>query len=122
MTSVVPLRPLRPADMGGNRQQRREVAGTKAAQGEGIARRAVTALARRCPRWRSLGVPTASHFHTLTRGGVGAAVALTGALHWAFWVCGLIGLAAIPITLLLVRGEELAGAVPRTHPALRAAD
>jgi hypothetical protein len=107
--------------MGGNRQQRREVAGTKAAQGEGIARRAVTALARRC-RWRSLGVPTASHFHTLTRGGVGAAVALTGALHWAFWVCGLIGLAAIPITLLLVRGEELAGAVPRTHPALRAAD
>jgi hypothetical protein len=40
------------------RGQGRELAGTKAAHDEGIARRRVTAHARRCPRWCSLSVPS----------------------------------------------------------------
>ena len=37
--------------------------------------------------------------------GQGRAVAevLTSGFHWALWVCGLIGLAAVPVALLLVR-------------------
>jgi hypothetical protein len=33
---------------------------------------------------------------------------LTGGFQWALWVCGAIGLAGIPITLLLIRRRELA--------------
>jgi hypothetical protein len=29
--------------------------------------------------------------------------ALTGGFHWAFWVCGLVGLTAVPVAFLLVR-------------------
>ena len=29
--------------------------------------------------------------------------ALTGGFHWALWVCGLVGLTAVPIALILVR-------------------
>ena len=36
--------------------------------------------------------------------------ALTGGFQWAFWVCGAIGLAAIPITFLLVRSRDLVSA------------
>jgi len=39
-----------------------------------------------------------------------AASALTGGFHWALWVSGLIALAAVPVTLLLVRRTELAQA------------
>ena len=35
--------------------------------------------------------------------GHAVAAALTGGFHWAFWVCGLLGLAAVPVALLLVR-------------------
>jgi len=34
--------------------------------------------------------------------------ALTGGFHWAFWVSGVIALAAVPATSLLVRRAELA--------------
>jgi hypothetical protein len=44
---------------GGDGGHARETAGTKAAHEEGIARRRMTARARRCPRWCSLSVPFA---------------------------------------------------------------
>src|SRR6266480_1037297 len=50
----------------------------------------------------------AGHFKTLTAAGSAAPAALTGGFQWALWVCGAIGLAGIPITLLLVRRRELA--------------
>ena len=31
------------------------------------------------------------------------AAALTGGFHWALWVCGLTGLAAIPVAFALIR-------------------
>jgi EmrB/QacA subfamily drug resistance transporter len=36
--------------------------------------------------------------------------ALAGGFHWALWVCGLVGLAAVPVALLLVRRTETAPA------------
>jgi hypothetical protein len=41
---------------------------------------------------------------------VSGPAALTGGLQWALRVCGAIGLAGIPITFLLIRRDELAGA------------
>ena len=67
----------------------------------------------------------ATHFKTLTQAGAPAPAALTGGFQWALWVCGAIGLAAIPIALLLVRRDELAqAAVGRAEgqPALAAGD
>jgi MFS family permease len=43
-----------------------------------------------------------------------AAVALTGGFHWAFWVSGLTGLAAVPVTFLLIRRRDMARAVATT--------
>jgi EmrB/QacA subfamily drug resistance transporter len=70
----------------------------------------------------AIGVAIAStvattHFTTLIRTGSAAPAALTGGFQWAFWVCGAIALAAIPITLLLVRSRDLAPAVT-AQPAL----
>jgi EmrB/QacA subfamily drug resistance transporter len=45
----------------------------------------------------------ASRLHTLAGHGYPAAAALTGGLQWAIWVCGLTGLAAIPVAFLLIR-------------------
>ena len=53
----------------------------------------------------------AAHFRDLLGHGHAAAAALTGGFQWAFWVSGLTGLAAVPVTLLLVRRGELARAV-----------
>ncbi len=53
----------------------------------------------------------AAHSHDLLGHGHAAAAALTGGFQWAFWVSGLTGLAAVPVTLLLVRRGELARAV-----------
>ena len=50
----------------------------------------------------------ATHFQTLVRSGTAPSDALTSGFHWAFWVCGAIGLAAVPVTLLLVRGRDVA--------------
>jgi EmrB/QacA subfamily drug resistance transporter len=49
----------------------------------------------------------ATHSASLTRAGATAPAALTGGFQWALWVCGAIGLAAVPITFALVRREEL---------------
>jgi EmrB/QacA subfamily drug resistance transporter len=59
----------------------------------------------------------ASRFDTLVSSGVAAPVALTAGFQRALWVCAAIGLAAIPITFLLVRRDELA---PTAQPALAA--
>jgi hypothetical protein len=56
----------------------------------------------------------ASRFTTLLHQGAGQAAALTGGFDWAFWACGVIGLAAVPVTFLLVRRNELAQAVAST--------
>src|SRR3954452_18381619 len=67
----------------------------------------------------------ATHFQTLVHSGASGPAALTGGFQWAFWVCGAIGLAAIPLTVLLVRGDELAdpGArAPEAQHAFASAD
>ena len=56
----------------------------------------------------------ASRVTTLLHQGAAPAAALTGGFQWAFWACGLIGLAAVPVTFLLVRRNELARAVAST--------
>ena len=56
----------------------------------------------------------ATRASTLLHHGAAPAAALTGGFHWAFSACGAIGLAAVPVTYLLVRRNELATAVART--------
>jgi EmrB/QacA subfamily drug resistance transporter len=63
----------------------------------------------------------ATHFATLIHSGTANPDALTGGFQWALWVCGAIGLAAIPISLLLVRRDELAP-THAAHPALASTD
>jgi EmrB/QacA subfamily drug resistance transporter len=50
----------------------------------------------------------AAHSRGILSRGHPAADALTGGLHEALWVCGLVGLSAVPIVLLLVRRSEIA--------------
>ena len=45
----------------------------------------------------------ATHLKTLAAGGDATNAALTGGFQWAFWVCGAIGLLALPITAVLLR-------------------
>ena len=45
----------------------------------------------------------ATHLKTLSAGGDAANAALTGGFQWAFWVCGAIGLLALPTTAVLLR-------------------
>ena len=61
----------------------------------------------------------ATHFKTLSHSGATAPAALTGGFQWALWVCGAIGLAAVPVTFLLIRRRDLA---PSGEPALVGAD
>jgi EmrB/QacA subfamily drug resistance transporter len=56
----------------------------------------------------------ATHAGTLLRQGTLPAAALTSGFRWAFWACGAIALAAVPVTFLLVRRDELATAVAST--------
>jgi MFS family permease len=56
----------------------------------------------------------ATRLTTLLHQGAAPAAALTGGFQWAFWACGLIGLAAVPVTFLLIRRGELAKAVAST--------
>jgi MFS family permease len=56
----------------------------------------------------------ATHAGTLLRQGAAPPAALTSGFQWAFWACGAIGLAAVPVTFLLVRRHELATAVAGT--------
>jgi MFS family permease len=62
----------------------------------------------------------ASRFHALAHHGYATAAALTGGLDSALWVCGLSGLAAIPVAFVLIRrtGKAAALATPRTHEHL----
>jgi hypothetical protein len=57
----------------------------------------------------------ASRFHTLVHHGYGAAAALTGGFTWALWICGLTGLVAIPVALVLIRRTEITKAVASTQ-------
>jgi EmrB/QacA subfamily drug resistance transporter len=59
----------------------------------------------------------ATHFKTLVDSGSATPAALTGGFQWAFWVCGTIGLAAIPIAFLLVRSRDLSPSAT-ARPAL----
>jgi hypothetical protein len=67
----------------------------------------------------------ATHATTLLHQGAAPAAALTSGFQWAFWACGAIGLAGVPVTYLLVRRRELAIAVasaaakPQPAPAER---
>jgi EmrB/QacA subfamily drug resistance transporter len=65
----------------------------------------------------------ATHFTTLTRTGATGPAALTGGFQWALWVCGAIGLVAIPVTFLLIRRDDLASAAgaAEEEPALASA-
>jgi hypothetical protein len=53
----------------------------------------------------------ATHSRLLLSQGHTPAAALTDGFQWALWVCGLVALAAVPVTFLLVRRTELARAV-----------
>ena len=46
--------------------------------------------------------------------GHAVAAALTGGFHSALWVCGLVGLSAVPVAFLLVRRTEIAQAAAAT--------
>jgi EmrB/QacA subfamily drug resistance transporter len=56
----------------------------------------------------------AAHSRVLLGQGHTAAVALTVGFHWALWVSGLTGLAAVPVTFLLIRRTEIAQAAATT--------
>jgi EmrB/QacA subfamily drug resistance transporter len=67
----------------------------------------------------------ATHSRALLSQGHAVAAALTGGFHWAFWVTGLTGLAAVPVTFLLIRRTELAKAIAASlqrEPSVAAAD
>ena len=69
----------------------------------------------------------ATHFKALTQAGATAPAALTGGFQWAMWVCGAVGLTAVPATFLLIRRDELAKAAaamaaPTAEPAVGQAD
>jgi len=57
----------------------------------------------------------ASRFHTLVHHGYSSAAALTGGFQWALWLCGLTGLAAVPVTFVLIRRSEMVKAVAQNQ-------
>ena len=58
----------------------------------------------------------ASHFHTLIHHGYATAAALTGGFQLALWVCGLTGLAAVPVAFGLIRRRQKAPTVAAAQP------
>ena len=58
----------------------------------------------------------ASHFHTLIHHGYATAAALTGGFQLALWVCGLTGLAAVPVASGLIRRRQKAPTVVAAQP------
>jgi Major Facilitator Superfamily len=56
----------------------------------------------------------ATRFHSLVAQGHATSAALTGGFQLALWVCGLTGLVAIPVTFVLIRRGEMAGAVAKS--------
>jgi MFS family permease len=65
---------------------------------------------------------TATRVKTLTAHGKTADVALTGGFHWAFWVCGLIALLALPTTAVLMRRTPATQDKPITVHTLEAVE
>jgi hypothetical protein len=63
----------------------------------------------------------ASHFHALIHHGDATAAALTGGFQLALWVCGLTGLAAVPVAVGLIRRHHEAGASSLGEPRAAAA-
>jgi EmrB/QacA subfamily drug resistance transporter len=61
----------------------------------------------------------ASRFHTLVHHGYSSAAALTGGFQWALWLCGLTGLAAVPVTFVLIRRSDMAKAVAQSQSPSR---
>ena len=57
-----------------------------------------------------------AHSRTLASHGYATAAALSGGLQWAMWVCGLTGLAAIPVAFALIRGTRRAAVVTTARP------
>src|SRR5215472_12792388 len=60
----------------------------------------------------------ATHFNTLAGQGKAANVALTGGFQWAFWVCGIIAVLALPATVALFR-RQVATTIPAATAAIR---
>lgn len=58
----------------------------------------------------------AMHSRTLVHHGYATAAALTGGLQWATWLCGLTGLAAIPVAFALIRRARKADASGIAQP------
>ena len=58
----------------------------------------------------------ASHFRTLNHHGYATAAALTGGFRLALWVCGLTGLAAVPVAFGLIRRHRKAPTVASAQP------
>jgi EmrB/QacA subfamily drug resistance transporter len=61
----------------------------------------------------------AGHFKSLIGDGKTVNAALTGGFQWAFWVCGAIGLLALP-TVAILRGKTTASGVEGAVPAFEA--
>jgi EmrB/QacA subfamily drug resistance transporter len=57
-----------------------------------------------------------SHFHALGHQGGTSAAALTDGLHLAMWVCGLTGLAAVPVAFWLMRRDRQTSPVATARP------
>jgi len=68
----------------------------------------------------STQIPCATHLGTLLGRGKAVGVALTGGFQWAFWVCGMIAVLALPITAALFRRPP-AAAIPAATEAVRSA-
>jgi EmrB/QacA subfamily drug resistance transporter len=49
----------------------------------------------------------AAHSRVLLGQGHAVTTALTGGFHWALWVCGLVGLTAVPVALVFVRRQAV---------------
>ena len=66
----------------------------------------------------------ASHTQALTIAGAAAPVALTGGFQWALWICGAIGLAGVPVALMLMRRDDLAPTadIPIVEPVFAIAE
>jgi MFS family permease len=67
----------------------------------------------------AIGVAVAStvattRFHSLVAQGHSTSAALTGGFQLALWVCGLTGLVAVPVSFVLIRWREMAGAVAKS--------
>jgi EmrB/QacA subfamily drug resistance transporter len=60
----------------------------------------------------------ATHSRTLLYHGYATAAALAGGLQWAMWVCGLTGLAAIPVAFLLIRRTRNAVFIEQSAPVV----